>query len=156
MIKRGIKKATSWFGCLAVAGLATALIMGAGSPANAAGEEQTACRQMIEGWYGGDATKLDGLLAETFAKQGVIDRPAPKKTATLHMNKQEFIAAVATGNGKLPEDQWDITVETMDLSEFLATVKVTSVHLVDVCQLGKVDGRWRIFNVIWTVRKKTS
>ncbi|MEE8371001.1 MAG: nuclear transport factor 2 family protein, partial [Sphingomonadales bacterium] len=67
---------------------------------------------------------------------------------------EEFIAAVATGNGKLPEDQWDITVETMDLSEFQATVKVTSVHLVDVCQLGKVDGRWRIFNVIWTVRKK--
>ena len=52
----------------------------------------------------------------------------------------------------MPADQWAIEAETVDLSEFLATVKVTSVHLVDVCQLGKVDGEWQIINVLWTLR----
>ncbi len=155
MTKRENGKAKAVMNVLAAAGLAAALVFAGEQAASAAGgEEQIACREMIEGWYGGNASKLDELLYPTFAKQGVIERPAPEKTATLLMNKEEFIKAVASGSGKLPENQWDITVETMDLSELLATVKVTSAHLVDVCQLGKVDGEWKIFNVIWTIRKK--
>ena len=73
MTKRGKKRTGIQVGCLAVAGMATAVIM-ATEPAYAeAGEEQTACREMIEGYYGGDASGLDDILAETFAKQGVID-----------------------------------------------------------------------------------
>ena len=151
MTKRGNKRAGIWIGCLVAVGV---LLTGQQPAKAAGGEEQAACRQMIEAWYSGDASKLNRILHASFAKQGVIDRPQPAKTRTLLMNKEEFIAAVASQNGKLPESQWDITVETMDLSEFLATVKVTSVHLIDVCQLGKVDGEWRVFNVIWTARTK--
>ena len=153
--RRGNTRTGIWIGYLVATGMAAGVFLTGQQPAKAAGgDEQLACRQMIEAWYSGNADKLNRNLHAGFPKQGVIDRPQPAMTATLLMNKEEFIAAVASQKGKLPEIQWDINVETMDLSEFLATVKVIFVHLIDVCQLGKIDGEWRAFNVIWTVRKK--
>ena len=115
-------------------------------------DEQRPCVEMLEGWYGVDASKLERLLHANFVKQGVFANPKTGETVTPTMNKEEFIAAVAAERLEMPADQWAIEAETVDLSEFLATVKVTSVHLVDVCQLGKVDGEWQIINVLWTLR----
>jgi len=117
-----------------------------------AGEEQGPCVRMIESWYGVDPTPLDKDLHPEFIKQGVYrDRDGATQTPT--MDKAEFIAAVGDDRKKMPPEDWDITAETVELTGPIATVKVTSAHLVDVCQLGNIDGEWQVINVIWTLRK---
>jgi hypothetical protein len=69
------------------------------------------------------------------------------------MDKAAFSAAVGADREPLPKDQWDISVETVERSGPIATVRVTSAHLIDVCQLGLVDGDWKVINVIWTLRE---
>ena len=117
-------------------------------------EEQLPCVQMIEGWYGVDASKLDDLLHAQFIKQGVLVSPSTGKTVTTAHDKAQFIEVVGSDREKRPQSEWDISVETVDLVGDIATVRVTSADLIDVCQLGKVDGEWKIINVIWTFRDK--
>ena len=117
-----------------------------------AGEEQGPCVRMIESWYGVDPTPLEKELHANFIKQGVYrDRNGELQTPT--MDKAEFIAAVGADRKKMAPDEWDISAETVELTGPIATVKVTSAHLVDVCQLGNIDGDWQVINVIWTLRK---
>jgi hypothetical protein len=125
-------------------------------PATAAAErspEQRPCAEMIESWYGVDPTPLDHLLHPNFIKQGVFVDPKTGETRTPTMDKAAFSAAVGADREPLPKDQWDISVETVEWSGPIATVRVTSAHLIDVCQLGLVDGDWKVINVIWTLRE---
>ena len=140
---------------LAILVIATGGLFAGLAAAEDVADEQTPCIEMLEGWYGVDASKLDRLLHANFVKQGVFANPKTGETVTPTMNKEAFIAAVAAERPKMAKDQWAIEAETVDLSEFLATVKVTSAHLIDVCQLGKVDGEWQIINVLWTLRSRT-
>ena len=114
--------------------------------------EQRPCIEMLEGWYEVDASRLDQLLHTNFIKQGVLKSPSSGETVTTSHNKQQFIEAVGSPREKLPESDWAIVAETLHLSDNLATVKVTSLNLVDVCQLGKIGENWQIMNVIWTSR----
>lgn len=127
-------------------------------PFSAVSEENTAeqqpCFDLIAGWYGGDATKLDSLMHESFIKKGVLVSPSTGKTVTTSHDKQQFIDAVASPRELSPKEEWDISATTVQLKGNIATVEVVSRDLVDVCQLGKVDGDWIIFNVIWDFREK--
>ena len=93
--------------------------------------EQLPCVQMIEGWYGVDASRLDDLLHEQFIKQGVI-RNAAGETVTTSHDKAAFTALVGSEREETPESDWDISAETVDLVGDIATVRVTSADLVDV------------------------
>ncbi len=123
----------------------------AATPAQAA-EEQGPCVRMIESWYGVDPTPLEQDLHPDFIKQGVY-RDGKGVLHTPTMDKAEFIAAVSADRKKMPPEDWNISAETVELTGPIATVKVTSAHLVDVCQLGNIDGEWQVINVIWTLRK---
>lgn len=119
-----------------------------------ASPEQVPCIQMLEGWYGKDASKFDSLMHQNFIKQGVYTDEKTGKLMTPTMRIDDFKAAIAAPGQKLHKSEWDITAETVDLSGPIATVKVTSNYLIDVCQLGKIDGKWEIVNVIWTLRSQ--
>ncbi len=116
-------------------------------------EEQQPCHDLIAGWYGGDASKMGGFMHESFIKKGVLMSPSTGQTVTTSHDKAEFIAAVASERELSPEEEWDISVKTVHLKGDIATVEVISRDLVDVCQLGKIDGDWQIMNVIWTARE---
>ncbi len=114
-------------------------------------DAQKPCVDMIRGWYAVDARRLDSILHSTFVKQGLMVHPETNKQAIYTRNKTEFIQDVGADRPSLPENEWAIKATTLDITDSIATVRVESVHLIDVCQLGKVDGEWKIFNVIWTL-----
>lgn len=114
--------------------------------------EQAPCFDLIAGWYGGDASKMADFMHESFIKKGVLMSPSTGKTVTTSHDKDEFIAAVAAERELSPEEEWDISAKTVHLRGNIATVEVQSRDLVDVCQLGKINGEWQIMNVIWIFR----
>jgi hypothetical protein len=115
--------------------------------------EQQPCFDLIVGWYAGDARKMGNFMHESFIKKGVL-RNAQGKTVTTSHDKQQFIDAVASVRELTPPEGWDITAKTVHLRGDIATVEVQSRDLVDVCQLGNIDGEWQIMNVIWIFREK--
>ena len=47
------------------------------------------------------------------------------------------------------EAERHIEVEVNDISHGMAAVKLTSSMYIDHLQLGKVNGEWKIINVLW-------
>jgi len=54
-------------------------------------------------------------------------------------------------NGKL-----EVTITILDIFENIATVKATTEYFpfIDYCHLGKVNGEWKIINVLWAMKPK--
>ena len=53
------------------------------------------------------------------------------------------------GAGKKPQDQWGIELTIQDVYKNIASVKIVSVDFIDYAQVAKIDGEWKIVNVLW-------
>jgi hypothetical protein len=112
----------------------------------------------IEGWYEGDAARMERALYPDLAKR--IPR-VDQQTGRTHVEHMGALLLVqytraAYGTKTSPERrQKDLTI--LDVYENIATVKLVAADFVDYLQLAKVDGRWIIVNVLWTFKaeKKT-
>jgi hypothetical protein len=62
------------------------------------------------------------------------------------------VARAASNEGVIPESEWQIEAVVLDKSTITATVKVVSEYLMDIYQAARIDGEWRIVNVLWYLR----
>lgn len=100
----------------------------------------------IEGWYEGSAERMDRALHPDLAKRVV----APGTGAVQHMTKDQLVQATARGGGRMtPADQQRKDVSILDIYGNAAVVKVVASDWVDYLQIGKVNDRWVIINVLW-------
>jgi hypothetical protein len=97
-----------------------------------------------EGWYSGDSKRMGNALADDLVKrhleQGRLDT----------MGKAKLVELTAAGYGKTSDttkQRKDISV--LDVENNIALVRLRMFDWVDYMQLGKIDGRWRIVNVLW-------
>jgi len=132
--------------------VADAHSVGALTAADTAAIERV-CRDMLEAWYGGDAEKMAGALHHDLAKRGVIVDPESGVTTLRFANKDQMVEGARSGRGRIPRDTWNIHVTILDASRNMATVKVLSEYLLDICQVARIDGRWQIVNVLWEPTK---
>lgn len=103
----------------------------------------------IEGWYEGDPVRMERALHPELAKRGLMTIPATGKTAINPIGAQMMVEVTRAGTGKLPPDQRKIEVRVLDVDRNIAAAKAVSARFVDLIQLAKQDGRWRIVNVLW-------
>jgi hypothetical protein len=110
------------------------------------------CVDMVEAWYAGDPEKMAAALHDDLAKRGVIQDPATGATSLRYADKSAMVEGARKGGGRVPPERWDIRARVLDRDERLATVRVDSVYLTDVCQVALVGDRWVVVNVLWTNR----
>lgn len=67
------------------------------------------------------------------------------------MGASMLIEGTRAKMGLLAEDKREIEVTVMDAAEDLAMVKVLSARYYDFLQMAKIDGRWKILNVLWVM-----
>lgn len=104
----------------------------------------------IEGWYSGDADRMEKALHPKLNKHGMMrDRNTSEIGLLPVATKDMMVNWTKKGPGKLPKDQWNIIYELHDKLSHIATVKVTSAKFIDYCQLIKDNGEWKIINVVW-------
>jgi hypothetical protein len=108
----------------------------------------------IEGWYDGDAVRMERALHPDLAKRVV--RIAPDgRTRVDHMGAAQLVAFTRAAYGKhTPKDRQQKEVQILDVFGNAATVKVIATDWVDYLHLGRVDGRWVIVNVLWEMKPK--
>ncbi len=97
-----------------------------------------------EGWFDGDAQRMERALHPLLVKRAVVDGAVEVDSA------RDMIDATAAGAG-VRRDPGDrrISVNVDHVHGAIATATVTSAVYVDYLHLVRVDGHWRILNALW-------
>ena len=112
-------------------------------------EDRTAIQQAaydyVEGWYYGDAARMERALHDQLVKRRITP-----EGEVWQVDKDWMVTATGDGQGKIehPEQgRKDITI--LDLGERMASVMVISEVFVDYLHMLKESGEWRIVNALW-------
>jgi len=107
-----------------------------------------------EGWYEGNADKMESALHPDLAKR--IVRTNDKGQSGLgQMSAMSLVQGTRAGSGKqtpAAEQQKDVTI--LDVLGGAATVKLEMRDWVDYMHIGKFNGKWVIVNVLWELKPK--
>jgi hypothetical protein len=139
----------------AVLGLSLMPLARAASSDNEAAIKATAL-DYIESWYEGNPERMQRALHPQLAKR--IFEPGPDGKIQLdHMTADQLIEGVRRGGGKkTPPEKQQKDVTILDVYENIATVKVVASGWIDHLQMAKVDGHWKIINVLWELKPKAA
>jgi hypothetical protein len=121
------------------------------SAADAAAIKQTAL-DYIEGWYEGNAERMERALHPELAKR--IVRTNKEGMSNLgQMSAMSLVQGTRRGGGKdTPKEKQQKDVTILDVFENAASVKVVASDWVDYLHMAKVNGRWVIVNVLWELK----
>jgi hypothetical protein len=103
----------------------------------------------IEGWYEGNAERMERALHPELVKRAMIP-DAEGKEYFQNLTKSDMVKATEGGGGrKLPYAERRIDVTVLDIHKTIAMVRVDSGSFIDFLHLGKTGGDWKIVNVLW-------
>ena len=107
-----------------------------------------------EGWYEGNAEKMESALHPDLAKR--IVRTNPQGGSGLgQMSALTLIQGTRAGSGKqTPKEEQQKDVTILDAMGSAATVKLEMRDWVDYMHIGKFNGKWVIINVLWETKPK--
>jgi hypothetical protein len=119
--------------------------------ADAAAIKQAAL-DYIEGWYEGNAERMERALHPELAKR--IVRTGKEGYSNLgQMSAMSLVLGVRRGGGKeTPKEKQQKDVTVLDVYENAASAKVVASDWVDYLHLAKWNGRWVIVNVLWELK----
>jgi hypothetical protein len=131
----------------ALLGLAAATAVEAQTKADSAAIRATAL-DYIDGWYTGDAARMERSLHPDLAKRIVITEN--NRSRLSHQGAQTLIESTRNGSGRrTPEAERRNQVRILDIFGDAAAVKVTASEWIDYMHMAKFNGRWVIVNVLW-------
>ena len=106
----------------------------------------------IEGWYEGNAERMERALHPELAKR--IVRPDARGRSNLgQQSAMTLVQNTRMGAGKdtaKEKQQKDVTV--LDIFGNAASAKVVASDWIDYLHLAKWNGRWVIVNVLWELK----
>jgi hypothetical protein len=122
------------------------------SPADAAAIKQTAL-DYIEGWYEGNAERMERALHPELAKRIVRTDQKSGRSGLGQMGAMSLVQGTRNGGGKnTPKERQQKDVTILDVFENAASVKVVASDWIDYLHMAKWNGRWVIVNVLWELK----
>jgi len=115
---------------------------------------ERAALDYIDGAHAGDAERMERAVHPELNKVVVEKIPQTGKSYLRKAGATRLVQVVGAKSVVLAEEKRDIQVKILDVLEGLAMVKATSAMFWDYLQLAKVDGEWKIINVLWTRNPK--
>lgn len=107
----------------------------------------------IDGWYEGDAARMERALHPHLAKRQVY-QDERGRSRLVDMTAMELVQGTRAGAGKIPRAERRDAVAILDLYGNAAMVRVDAASWVDYLQEVKWNGRWVIVNVVWVDRPR--
>ena len=103
-----------------------------------------------QGWYAGDAERMERSLHPELAKRALMPDPRSGKGKIDHMGAMTLVQYTRKGGGsKTPTDKRRTDVTVLDVFGNAACVKLEMHDWIDYMQMSKIGGRWVIVNVLW-------
>lgn len=122
--------------------------------ADSAAIRQTAL-DYIDGWYSGDAGRMEGALHSHLAKR-LVYTDQHGQSRLVDLTAEELIQSTRAGTGKIPREQWRDSVTVLSVFGNDAVVRIDATTWVDFLEEIKWNGSWKIVNVIWENRPRAA
>ncbi len=123
------------------------------SLADSAAIKQTAL-DYIQGWYTGDAARMERALHPELAKR-IVRTDSLGNFRIDQQSAMTLVQGTRNGYGKTtPERDRHDDVRILDIYRNAASVRIDASYWVDYLQLAKWHGRWVIVNVLWELKPK--
>ena len=104
----------------------------------------------VEGWYEGNGDRMARALHPELVKRIVVRDTTTGKSMVQGMGASVLVNSTRHGYGKeTPKERQQKEVTILDIFGNAASAKAVMSDWVDYMQLGMVDGRWVIVNVLW-------
>lgn len=108
----------------------------------------------IEGWYEGNAERMERALHPELAKRIVHTNPEGKSRLD-QMSAMSLVLGARRGFGKqTPKENQQKDVTILDVYENAASVKIVASDWIDYLHMARSNGRWVIVNVLWELKPK--
>ena len=106
----------------------------------------------VDGWYTGDAERMERCLHPRLAKRIVRTRDDGRSRLD-EMSALGLVQGARAGWGtKTPAEEQQRDIVILDIYENVASVKATMHGWIDYMHLAKYNGEWKIVNVLWEVK----
>ena len=143
------------FSLIAFTFLVTVTAMAQTAPADDNAAITKTALNYIEGWYEGDAARMESALHPELAKRMIYTDPKTGRSQFNHMGAMTLVQYTRRGGGtKTPKEQQLKEVTILDRYQGAAVVKVNASEWIDYLQVAKFNGEWKIINVLWELKPK--
>jgi hypothetical protein len=103
----------------------------------------------IEGWYQGDASRMERALHPELVKR-IVRADSSGGDWISSMGASQLIAGTRGGFGReVPAEQQKTDVTILDVFQNSASARIDAGQWIDYLHLARVNGRWVIVNVLW-------
>lgn len=141
------------FVAIAVMAFCTA---GAHAQTDATEADKTAIKQTaldyIEGWYAGDAVRMERAVHPDLAKR-IVRTNEQGQSRLDQMSSMGLVQGTRRGFGKeTPKDKQQKDVMILDVFGNTASVKAVMSDWIDYMHIAKYNSRWVIVNVLWEMK----
>ncbi len=109
---------------------------------------QQAALDYVDGFYCGDHERLERGVHPSLQKVVVTPMPGGRETLRF-MDRHTLSEYARMGAGTKPEDERLIQVTLLDIVANTATIRIDSASFVDHAQVARINGSWRVINVLW-------
>ena len=107
----------------------------------------------IEGWYAGDAARMERALHPELAKRMISIDPKTGRSQFHHMGAMALVQRTRDGGGKkTPPDRQLKEVTILDRYNNAAIVKIVASDWIHYLEVAKFNGDWKIINVLWELK----
>lgn len=107
----------------------------------------------VEGWYTGDAARMERALHPELAKRIVNTNPQNGRSSLGQQSAMTLVQNTRNGGGKnTPPEQMQKDVVVLDVYQNAASVRATMSGWIDYMHMAKWNGRWVIVNVLWEMK----
>ena len=107
----------------------------------------------IEGWYAGDASRMERALHPELAKRIVNTNPQNGRNSLGQQSAMTLVQGTRNGGGRdTPPGQMNKGVRILDIYQNTASVRADMSGWIDYMHMARWNGRWVIVNVLWELK----
>lgn len=105
-----------------------------------------------EGWYEGNAEKMESALSPDLAKR-IVRNEENGRSSVNQMTALTLVQSTRGGYGKqTPKEDQQKDVTILDVYRGAASVKLEMLGWIDYMHIAKINGKWLIVNVLWETK----
>lgn len=114
---------------------------------------KAACADYVEGFFTQDVERMKAALHPQLVKRIIDNRTG--KSVIVNTTRDELASYLKPEyrmKDPNPAEPFKTTVVIFDMSSDIALAKITTNKMnifFDYVQLGKIDGKWQVINVLW-------
>lgn len=115
----------------------------------AADSVKAAVLDYTDGFYSGDASRMERAVHPDLNKAYPRYLARTGRTAPAYTTYSMLIEITRAGTGKLADSARHLKAEVVTIDGNFANAKVISANFSDYLQLARINGEWKIINVLW-------